>query len=92
MHGVVVTGVGVLTAFGRGLDPLAEGLRNDRSAIGPLQAFDAGGLPITRAAEVRVPMDSPPGFDDDRKAALALAAARDCAEGVDVSGAGVSLF
>ena len=89
MHGVVVTGVGVLTAFGRGLDPLAEGLRNDRSAIGPLQAFDAGGLPITRAAEVRVPMDSPPGFDDDRKAALALAAARDCAEGVDVSGAGV---
>ncbi len=87
----MVTGVGVLSAFGRGLDTLCAGLRENRSAIGPLQAFDAGGLPITRAAEVRETLETPPGFADDRKAALALAAARDAAEGVDVRGAGVWL-
>ena len=78
-----------MSAFGRGLEPLLAGLRADGSAIGPLQAFDAGGLPITRAAEVRVPVEAPPGFEDDRKAGLALAAARDAARGVDTSRAGV---
>ena len=89
MNGVVVTGVGVLTAFGRGLDALGDGLRANRTAIGPLSAFDPKGLPITRAGQVRVPLDVPPGFIDDRKAALALAAARDAAAGVDVRDAGV---
>lgn len=86
---VVVTGVGVVSAFGRGLAALSAGLREGRSAITPLSAFDAGGLPLAVAAQVVEPLLEHADFPDDRKAALALAAARDATRGVDVRGAGV---
>ena len=71
-RGVVVTGLGVLTAFGRGVAPLAEGLRQGQSALAPLTAFAPQGLEIGMAAQVGVPLAIPEGFQDDRKAALAL--------------------
>ncbi|MED5373019.1 MAG: beta-ketoacyl-[acyl-carrier-protein] synthase family protein [Myxococcota bacterium] len=88
---VVVTGVGVLSAFGRGMAELATGLREGRSALAAPRAFDPGGLEFTVAAEVRTPLSVPPGFEDDRKAAMALLAARDAVGTVDMSGAGVYL-
>ncbi len=77
---VVVTGVGSLCGYGRGLEALAQGLRGHRSALGPLTAFDPGGLPIACAAQVNVPLESHPELRDDRKGQLALAAARDALE------------
>jgi len=85
---VVVTGVGVVTAFGRGLEVLCEGLSQGRSALAPLAGF--GGLPVGAAAAVEG-VDDVEGYEDDRKAALALVAARQASEGIDVEGAGVWL-
>lgn len=76
---VVVTGLGVLCAFGRGAAPLAEGLRAGRSALRPLRAFDPSGLPLRVAAEVPAPVPELEELPDDRKAALAVAAALDAA-------------
>ncbi len=90
-RGVVVTGLGVLTAFGRGVAPLAEGLRQGQSALAPLTAFAPQGLEIGMAAQVGVPLAIPEGFQDDRKAALALQAAEDAVGGADMSQAGVYL-
>lgn len=89
---VVVTGIGVLTAFGRGADCLADGLSRGASAVAPLRAFDPGGLPIRFAAEVHEELEDPKDFPDDRKAALAFAAAEDAlsrAGRPDLSRAGV---
>ncbi|MCB9796962.1 MAG: beta-ketoacyl-[acyl-carrier-protein] synthase family protein [Alphaproteobacteria bacterium] len=74
---VAVTAVGVISAFGRGPERLSEGLRSGRSALSPLQAFDAMGLPVGLTAEVREALPELEGFADDRKASLAVAAARD---------------
>ncbi len=87
---VVVTGVGVVTGFGRTPRALEDGLRSGASALRPLRAFEANGLPIELAAEVDG-VSEIPGFPDDRKAALAVAAALDAAGGADLSGAGVWL-
>ena len=87
---VVVTGVGVVTAFGRGLGSLSEGLSAGRSALRPLRAFEPAGLPIGLAGEVEG-VDDVVGFPDDRKAALAVAAALDAAAGVELGHAGVWL-
>ncbi len=73
---VAITGVGVTSAFGRGVDALATGLREGRHALGPLSAFPLTSLGPALTAELREPVDEPPGFEDDRKSALALEAAR----------------
>ncbi|MCB9764398.1 MAG: beta-ketoacyl-[acyl-carrier-protein] synthase family protein [Alphaproteobacteria bacterium] len=89
---VVVTGLGVLTAFGRGAEPLAAGLRAGRSALAPVRAFSPAGLPVGVAAEVDAPLVDCPDFPDDRKAALAITAALDAwahAGEPDLSRAGV---
>ena len=91
---VVVTGVGSLCGYGRGLEALAQGLRGHKSALGPLTAFDPGGLPIACAAQVNVPLEGHPELRDDRKGQLALAAARDAIQSAGlgpVPGAGVWL-
>lgn len=88
---VWVTGVGVVSAFGRGLRPLADGLRSGASAVRPLHAFDAGTLPIQVAAQVDEVLPQAESFVDDRKANLALAAAQDASAGVDLRHAGVWL-
>lgn len=74
---VVVTGVGVLSAFGRGPSPLELGLRAGQSALAPLRAFPPLGLPLQVAAEVDAPLEDAPDFPDDRKASLAFAAVDD---------------
>ncbi len=91
---MVVTGVGSICAYGRGLEALAQGLRGHRTGLGPLTAFDPGGLPIACAAQVNVPLEGHPDLRDDRKGQLALAAARDALKSAgleEAQGAGVWL-
>lgn len=48
----VITGVGVVSAFGVGAQALFDGLSQGRSAIGPIGSFDATHSPVKVAGEV----------------------------------------
>lgn len=50
---VVITGIGPITGFGLGIDPLWRAMLDGRSAIAPLTRFDASGFPTSAGAEVR---------------------------------------
>ncbi|MFM7205162.1 MAG: beta-ketoacyl-[acyl-carrier-protein] synthase family protein [Planctomycetaceae bacterium] len=50
---VVVTGMGVVCPLGLAVDDLWTALVEGRSGIGPLDAFDAGGIPLRHAAQAR---------------------------------------
>ncbi|HSW10780.1 MAG TPA: beta-ketoacyl-ACP synthase II [Bacillota bacterium] len=65
-HRVVVTGMGAITPFGVGVPALWDGLREGRSAVGPLTRFDASEYPCRIAAEV--PDFQPGDFLDARDA------------------------
>ena len=49
---VVITGLGVVSAFGLGIDPLCEGLRAGRGAVAPVQRHDVSDLRCRAAALV----------------------------------------
>lgn len=58
MSDVVITGLGVLSAAGRGIDATLAALRETRDGLGPLTRFDSprcGGFPV---AEVRAEHDA----------------------------------
>src|SRR3989338_10847618 len=55
-HRVVVTGLGLVTPLGIGVEDTWSGLCAGRSGIGPITRFDASGFPVTIAGEVK-------GFD-----------------------------
>lgn len=59
MRRVVVTGIGAITPIGLGREGLWEGLRAQRSAVGPVTRFDPSPFRSRTAAEVRdfVPSD-----------------------------------
>jgi len=63
---VVVTGMGVLSSVGTGLDEFWRGLVSGRNGIGRLTRFDPTGYPSTMASEVR---DFSPERWIDRKSA-----------------------
>ena len=75
MSGAVVTGVGVVSAFGVGARAFFQGLAEGRAAVGPIRSFDARAFPVRVAGEV----PDPPALDGvrDRKVAFAVAAARE---------------
>lgn len=50
---VVVTGFGAITPLGLDRESTWDGLVAGRSGVGPISAFDASGLPVQIAAEVR---------------------------------------
>ena len=50
---VVVTGMGILSPVGNGLDSSWEGIVNGRSGIGPITHFDASAFPTRIAGEVK---------------------------------------
>jgi 3-oxoacyl-[acyl-carrier-protein] synthase II len=50
---VVVTGIGLVTPLGIGVDENWDGLMSGRSGIAPISRFDAGALPTRFAGEVR---------------------------------------
>ncbi|MBI2373203.1 MAG: hypothetical protein HYV07_04325 [Deltaproteobacteria bacterium] len=47
----VMTGVGVVSAFGAGVDPFFRGLQQGRSGVAPITRFDARTFPVRVAAE-----------------------------------------
>lgn len=53
---VVITGLGILSPVGNGLDASWDGIVNGRSGIGPITHFDASAFPTRIAGEVK-------GFD-----------------------------
>jgi len=50
---VVITGIGVLTPIGIGLEPFWQGLRSETSAVGPVERFDPSPFKSRIAAEVK---------------------------------------
>jgi 3-oxoacyl-[acyl-carrier-protein] synthase II len=50
---VVVTGLGVVSSIGIGVDAFSEGLFEGRSGIVPITSFDSSELPVHIAGEVR---------------------------------------
>ena len=55
---VVITGLGVVTGHGVGMEPLWEALCAGRSALRPIGRFDASGFPCRLAAEVPEPFSA----------------------------------
>lgn len=52
MTRVAITGIGIISPFGRGRDAALDALRNGRSGIRLIEAFDAGNLNCRIAGEV----------------------------------------
>ena len=78
---VVVTGLGVVSPLGCGVDANWRALLAGRSGVGPITAFDASDFPVRIAGEVR-DFDPAPYFEKkdlkkvDRFAQFAVAAAQ----------------
>lgn len=75
MREVVITGAGLLSPLGRGLEPTAAALRNGRGGIAPIGAFAADGFPVQVAGEIREPNLPTDGSRPEALARLALAEA-----------------
>ncbi|MFM7261651.1 MAG: beta-ketoacyl-[acyl-carrier-protein] synthase family protein [bacterium] len=54
---VVITGLGPVTAYGVGIDPLWSALCEGRSALSPIRAFDASGFAASCGAELPADFD-----------------------------------
>jgi 3-oxoacyl-[acyl-carrier-protein] synthase II len=79
---VAITGIGVISPFGRGLNALSSGLLACRSCLKPLTIFDAGWNPPPVVAEIpELPeVGDRSGFRLSRTDHLAVIAALDAAE------------
>ncbi|MBK9035405.1 MAG: beta-ketoacyl-[acyl-carrier-protein] synthase family protein [Myxococcales bacterium] len=71
----VITGVGVVSAFGLTRADFDAGLRAGAAAVGPIRWFDASTFPVTVAGEVPLPTAPPSEGTRDRKAVFATMAA-----------------
>ncbi len=89
---VAITGIGVISPFGRGLSALSSGLLDCRNCLGPLSIFDAGLNTPPTVAEIRElpevgnPQNSRPNLWLSRTDRLAVLAALDAAEAAGASG------
>jgi len=83
MRRVVITGMGAISPLGVGAEALWQGLREGRSAIGPLRHPDAERLRVKIAAQVPAHFDPAANIDErilpmlDRTSEFALHAARE---------------
>jgi 3-oxoacyl-[acyl-carrier-protein] synthase II len=82
MTAVTITGAGVVSAFGYGLQPFLAGLAAGGHAVGPIRSFDASGFATRVAGEVPGPLPAElvdPAIPDptsaDRKAVFGAWAA-----------------
>lgn len=90
-RGVVVTGLGAVTAFGPGIGAFRDAAWSGRSAIAPVTAFDVSRFAAKTAASVRdVPAD-PAGETADRAERLALSAAAEALAGAAFGGPGAGV-
>ena len=83
LHRVAITGMGAISPLGVGAEALWQGLREGRSAIGPLHHPDAERLRVKVAAQVPDSFDPAANIDErtlpmlDRTSEFALHAARE---------------
>jgi len=66
-HRVVVTGIGLVTAYGLGYEKNAEGFRRGLTAFRPVSLFDVSRQRVKAAAEVDLPPSLPPSRLSARK-------------------------
>lgn len=64
---VVVTGIGIVTAYGVGWETNAEGFRWGHTAFSPVTLFDVSRQRVKRAAQVRLPETLPSSKLNSRK-------------------------
>lgn len=83
MKGVAVTGIGIVSPFGRGVGPLESGLLECRSCLERSRVFESDFDFAPTVAQVRAPLDGEPrsGFRLSRTDRLALVAAQDAVAG-----------
>ncbi len=93
MKRVFVTGLGAVTPIGIGIDSFTENLRNGKSGIGPITAFDASKHSVQIAGEVKdfdpeLYLPKKEARRHDRYSQLAMAAAKMAIEdaGLDKGG------
>jgi 3-oxoacyl-(acyl-carrier-protein) synthase len=86
MRGVVITGVGIVSALGSGASAQLDALKAGRSGLRPLSLFSLQGLPPLPVGEVDA---SVLGDTGARTPGLALVAARQALQGAALEGAGV---
>jgi 3-oxoacyl-[acyl-carrier-protein] synthase II len=73
---VVVTGMGILTALGRGIAATEKALREGRSGIGEITSFDPSLHKTSLGAEIK-DLFGEPDFVGDRASSMVLAACKD---------------
>lgn len=78
----VITGIGVVSPFGVGLEALAGGLRAESVPVGPVTAFDASTLATRVVAEVPA---GPSALTHDRKISFAVQAGREAARAAQLA-------
>lgn len=88
MHGVAITGLGIVSALGSGVQPHLAALKAGRSGLRALTLFSAPGLPTAPVGEVDGAWLELGGVGP-RTAALALAAAKQALAGSALQGSGV---
>jgi 3-oxoacyl-(acyl-carrier-protein) synthase len=87
MREVAITGLGILSALGRGVPAHQEALRSGRSGLTRLSLFEAPGVPESPVGQVAAEHVAQEARVS-RSEALALAAARDALQGFTPEGAG----
>ncbi len=87
MRGVAITGLGIVTALGRGVEAHEAALRRGESGLRALSLFPAPGLPESPTGEVS-PAHLPQDPTLSRSEALALVAARDALGDAPLAGPG----
>ncbi|HET7705576.1 MAG TPA: beta-ketoacyl-[acyl-carrier-protein] synthase family protein [Thermoanaerobaculia bacterium] len=89
MTRVAITGIGIISALGRGKAETLEALRHGRSGIRPITSIDATALNCRIAGEVPPGSIEGEGRAQDRFTRLALLAASECAEQADYASLGL---
>ncbi len=85
-HAVAITGMGAISVFGEGAEPLWRALRDGRSGIAPLRHARAADLRVKVAAQVPETFDPARHFDEhllpllDRTSQFALLAANEAVQ------------
>lgn len=78
MRGVAITGIGLVSALGSGVEAHLSALRSGRTGLAPLTLFELPGMSVAPAGQVaRHCLPDEPGLGNGRSLNLALVAARE---------------
>jgi 3-oxoacyl-[acyl-carrier-protein] synthase II len=95
---VVVTGAGILTSMGTGMQENAAGFRAGRTAFRPINLFDVSRQRVGTGGQVDLPAGPLPGFSvrewsrTDRGTRMAFIAAQEALAAAGLSGGGIPVM